>query len=197
MSQQLDSPVLAVFSTSRSFYGLRKGEHAKHSDDPTAYLAAAKESGDVEYDCAALMFLDIDQMSEGLPKPARIAVSRTRVGSVGFAGCRAYLDVGKWVGDQSAAEEMTAEYRNTTDADKLMKKRTKIVYDRCVEMEGRSKTEAREGCGLKTSIFTEIFDKLRDDGYLARLDENEFDELGRSTGKKRAIIKVLRPLTDP
>ena len=105
LSQDLDCPVIAVFSSRRDFYGGDKVEKMREGDDPTAYLVAAKESGDIEFDCASLLYLDVDKNFEGQPKPGRIAIARCRVGDVGFVGVRAALDVGRWVQDASATAE--------------------------------------------------------------------------------------------
>lgn len=111
LAQALDVPVLAVFSTGRAFYGSGKLEVLRQANDPTAYLSAAKESGDVEFDCATILYLDVDQLAEGLPKPARAVVARCRVGDIGFAGYRAHLDTGRWVPDPLACVEMLNDER--------------------------------------------------------------------------------------
>lgn len=111
MAQQLDTLVIAVFACRRDFYGGGKAEIYRQDDNPTLFLGAAKESGDIEFDCATLLYLDVDKLHEGIPKPARIAVARCRYGDVGYAGARAALDVGKWISDPMAAKEMTSVER--------------------------------------------------------------------------------------
>jgi replicative DNA helicase len=106
MSQALDAPFLAILSTARGFYTPEMMTKIRAKNNPLAYLPAAKESGDVEYDCASLLFLDVDQNREGVPKPARIAVAKCRVGDVGFVGARFHGPTGRWVEDQSALPEM-------------------------------------------------------------------------------------------
>lgn len=114
LAQTLDTVVLAVFAAKRDFYGGGKLELLREADDPTLFLAAAKESGDIEFDCATLVFLDVDKMAP-LPKPARIAVARARIGDPGFAGARAQLDVGRWYPDPAAAVEMTGNARKSKE----------------------------------------------------------------------------------
>jgi KaiC/GvpD/RAD55 family RecA-like ATPase len=109
LSQDLDCPVIAVFSTQRSVYSEDKLVKLREMDDPTAYLGLAKESGDIEYDCATMLFLDLDRTHQGQPKPARIPVARCRVGDIGFAGARANLAIGKWWSDPAAVAEMSPE----------------------------------------------------------------------------------------
>ena len=107
MSQHLDCPVFAVFSTGRGFYG-RNLAKLREENDPLAYLSAAKESGDIESDCASILFLDVDQAHSGNPKAARIAVSRCRQGHIGFVGARFDGPQGVWTGDERALIEMNS-----------------------------------------------------------------------------------------
>ncbi len=112
MAQDLDTAVIAVLTTMRSSYSNKKGEEQmRAANDPTAYLGAAKESGDVEFDFATMLYLDVDKLTEGATKPGRIAVARCRVGHEGFVGIRARLDIGKFTGDPTALGEFASEER--------------------------------------------------------------------------------------
>lgn len=111
MAQLLDCVVIAVFSTGRGFYGGDKLERLREMNDPLVYLGAAKESGDIEFDCATIVFLDVDQNVEGSTKPASVAVARCRVGDIGFAGYRAELAVGRWVPDPGSRLTMAGPER--------------------------------------------------------------------------------------
>lgn len=146
-SQALDLPVLAVFSTKRDFYNNATLEKMREADDPTAYLAAAKESGDIEFDCATILFLDVDKLHEGQPKPARVAVARCRVGDVGFVGARAQLDVGKWWGDPSASGEVTGTARDARKAEDRSEKEALRVLEIIGRMPGRTWKEYRRLTG--------------------------------------------------
>lgn len=120
LSQCLDTIVFAVFSTARGFYSGPNLDKIRDADDPTAYLGAAKESGDIEFDCANIFFLDVDKTHVGSPKPARLAVARSRYGDVGFVGLSADLAVGKFVSDPSAIATMSSDKRGDKRAgDKL------------------------------------------------------------------------------
>lgn len=122
LAQTLDCPILAVFSTGRGFYGAGKLEALRALKDPTAYLGAAKESGDIEFDCATILFLDVDQSTEGSKKLARACVARCRVGDIGFAGFDAELATGQWSANPMACVEMLAE-------DKTSKKKQEALSD--------------------------------------------------------------------
>lgn len=102
MSQVLDCPLLAVCSVSRSYYGKQKADAARQTDDATAYLAAMKESGDVDYAAATVLFLDVAEPVDG-SRLARIAVAKSRHGEVGFAGARFHGATGRWEGSTLAA----------------------------------------------------------------------------------------------
>jgi RecA/RadA recombinase len=144
LAQELDCPVIAVFTTSRGWYGSSKEvERVRAANDPVAYLATAKEAGEIEYDCAVLIFLDLDMLRDGAIKPCRGAVARCRDGMVGFVGLRANLATGLWVGDPSAAAEVSSEERAAKrDADKLEGACTKLL-ETVDNMPGRSWNELK------------------------------------------------------
>ncbi len=120
MAQQLDTVIIAVFSTGRGFYSNAALEKIRTANDPTAYLGAAKESGDVEFDCANIFFLDVDKNHIGQPKPVRLAVARSRYGDIGFVGLHARLDIGSWVGAPEALTVFDSETRKAKkEADSL------------------------------------------------------------------------------
>ena len=187
MSQVLDCPVIAVFSTSRAFYGSDKLEKIREGDDPTAYLAAAKESGDIEFDCATILYLDLDKMHEGQPKPARIAVARCRVGDIGFAGARAALDVGRWWGDASATAEMTVENKKESRQIATVERDQLRILDLVARMPNRSWKDISlaSGLGRRAEIAR---GKLLETGKLESIREIVYDaNHKRST---RDILKV-------
>ena len=194
LSQELDTPIIAVFSTGRMYYGRNKNELLKFGDDPTAYLATAKESGDIEFDCATLMYADVDQLAVGLPKPARIVVARCRVGDVGFAGARVYLDSGRWVADESALSVMTSESRLARDGEDKLEANAEKLIRRLKTMRGRPWREIRKDCGMRTETAEEVKQYLMDIGRIKYGEEVTHDPktntpLGK--GKAYAIIEVV------
>lgn len=189
LSQALDCPVLAVFATPREYYRSSVLDKLREADDPTAYLAAAKESGDIEFDCATILFLDVDKLHEGLPKPARIAVARCRVGDIGFAGARAQLDVGKWWGDPLARIEMSADQRAERRADGQISKDDERVLHIMTRMDGRTWTEIRACTGLQGRRADEARRRLIEAKRIELVNEPYYDGLGRR--KYREIIRVV------
>lgn len=97
MSQHLDCPLLVVSSVSRTYYGFKRADTMRQAGDPTAYLAAAKESGDVDYAAAVVIFLDVLQREHDADyRVARIGVAKSRHGETGFVGARFYGATGRW-----------------------------------------------------------------------------------------------------
>lgn len=107
ISQRQDCAVLAVCSSARGFYKLEKG-----TDDPITYLGAAKESGDVEFAAANVIFLDVANEADPMGVyVARIVVAKARRGSAGFVGARFYGPSGRWEEHAEAIAAMSAENR--------------------------------------------------------------------------------------
>lgn len=189
MAQVLDCPVIAVFSTRRDMYGGGpKTDQLRAADDPTAYLAAAKESGDIEFDCATILYLDVDKLHEGLPKPARIAVARCRVGDIGFAGARAQLDVGKWFGDPSATVEMTADSRAEKKTSERSGKDEMRVLELILKMPERPWNEIRGAAGFSVTRADIAKSKLLEQGKIQTARTTYVDGMQRM--KSRAILQI-------
>jgi KaiC/GvpD/RAD55 family RecA-like ATPase len=118
MAQAFDLPLVVVSSVSRSFYGPSKAETMRNSDDASIYLAAAKESGDVDYAAATVLFLDVAIDDGNDRRPARIAVAKARRGRTGFAGASFEGAPGRWHDDPSALHLMSSEKQRESKADK-------------------------------------------------------------------------------
>lgn len=132
MSQRLDCAIVMVSSVARSYYSPKRAAELRAMNDPTVYLAAAKESGDVDYASAVVLFLDVEE-DDGENKPvraARIAVAKSRHGRTGFAGARFSGLNGRWTADDAAVPEMG---RPAKDA-KSEKKTVAVTEDRLTRM---------------------------------------------------------------
>jgi KaiC/GvpD/RAD55 family RecA-like ATPase len=104
MSQHRDCVMLVISSVSRTYYGIKRAEELRKAEDATAYLAAAKESGDVDYAAAAVVFLDVVPPEPGAGfRCARLAVAKSRHGETGFVGARFVGATGAW---SEAADEV-------------------------------------------------------------------------------------------
>ncbi len=110
MAQSLDCSMVAVCSVSRSFYGTAKRDLLRQAEDATVYMAAAKESGDVDYAAAVVIFLDTGVAAKGEPwRPARIAVAKARHGTTGFVGAKFHGASGRWEHSPESLELMKPE----------------------------------------------------------------------------------------
>lgn len=181
LSQLLDTVVLAVFTTQRTSYSNKKGEEAmRAANDPTAYLGAAKESGDIEFDCATLMYLDVDKLIPGHTKPARIAVARARVGTHGFVGVRARLDIGRFWEDASALQEFAAEERKERQNEATLAAAKQKVIDAINAMPGRAwrDIQAKAAIGSHRTLIDQARNELLEEGVIEKVDRyNEFHQL--------------------
>ena len=180
MAQDLDTVVIAVLTTQRQSYGNAKGiEAMRAANDPTAYLAAAKESGDVEFDFATLLYLDVDKLTEGPTKPGRIAVARCRVGHEGFIGIRARLDIGRFTADPSALGEFASEERAAKRDEQNMDLAKQKLLEAIAEMPGRPwrdlQAKVASVRGLQRTTVDRARDALIGEGVIekaVRYDEN-------------------------
>ncbi len=109
LSQYLNIPILLVSSVSRAFYSPSAAEKMREYDDPTVYLAAAKESGGLDFSCATVMFLDVDKDQSSKVRPARIAVAKARHGMTGFVGAAFKGETGHWFERAEALLEMSVD----------------------------------------------------------------------------------------
>jgi RecA/RadA recombinase len=162
-AQELDTVVLGVFTTQRQSYSNKKSEEQmRAANDPTAYLGAAKESGDIEFDCATLMYLDVDKLAEGPNKPARIAVARCRVGDIGFVGVRAKLDIGKFCGDPTALAEFASEARASMRDEASMEAACALLLTALAEMPGRPWRDVQARVSSNKGVKRTLVDRARD-----------------------------------
>lgn len=196
LSQHFDTVVLGVFTTARSMYNTKAVESMRAAQDPTAYLAAAKESGDIEFDCATLLYLDVDKLHEGPLKPAQVAVARCRVGDVGFVGLRAQLDVGSFSEDMSAVAEFASEVRQQKKEADNMAAACQAVVDVIRALPGQPWATMQAAISSKPGVNRTLADRARDKLIGDRVIEKRerFDEHHRKT---KGFTLALRNAASP
>ena len=192
LAQELGTPALAVSSTARANYRLPKDE----PDNPLSYLAAAKESGDVEYAAANLWYFDRDrnQPQDDGSLPARIVVARCRYGTEGFAGIRFEGATGGITDDPEVLPLLSAESRKaaskrnqkTDDRERLLA----AIKQR--EEEGQEPWQQSDARGAKPGglSFTRVvaaWKGLINDG---RCKLKPVDRV-RSNGKKHTVWVIV------
>lgn len=133
LSQRLDCAFFAVSSVSRAGYG-KAAVELRASDNPEVYLALAKESGDIDYAAATIMFLDVGDEKDGNGwKMGRMAVSKSRHGETGFAGMRFYGAYGTWEQFAGGVQALSAESQGTSKVERQIE-----------DIKGRALAKVRE-----------------------------------------------------
>ncbi len=199
LAQRADTVVIGVFTTQRDKYAIAAVEKMRSAQDPRAYLGAAKESGDIEFDCAILMYLDVDMLHKGSPRPGQIAVSRCRYGHEGFVGLRAQLEYGHFIEDEKAVAEFASEARAEKKAADDMETACKALMETIRTMPGRPWRDLQNAASSGRGVNRTMVDKAR--GYLIKagvIEELErFDEHHRKEkGKTYRIVQNTLPPTN-
>ncbi len=113
LARQLDTPVLALSSIGRASYVPPKearGEDGK--ENPRAWLAAAKESGDIEYCSAVVLFLEVGaEIAADKSQPARLIVCKSRRGKAGFVPLRYHGARGLFTASDEAQDSLGMKKR--------------------------------------------------------------------------------------
>lgn len=112
ISQAVPCVMVAVAAVSRAGYGSAL-EAVREADDPEGYLALAKESGDIEYSAAVVLFLDVVNTG-GDHKRGNIVVPKARHGEQGQAGIKFFPALGYY---ESTTTQSTAGSRDTREID--------------------------------------------------------------------------------
>lgn len=197
MSQRLDCPIIAVSSVARSYYSEKRAAEMRAHDDPAVYLAAAKESGDVDYACAVVVFLDVEKGDRsGGERAARLAVAKSRHGAVGFAGARFAGASGRWRGDPSAVSELSASGRSAGAADTKLDDADRAVLTAVERLHKKgdgalcTKSQLRTTCGIATGSVAPALDRL------VHVRKLQIVEVERVEGGKKKRREIYAPTSD-
>lgn len=124
MARDFDTPVIAISSVSRAYYGPGKQKKAEgEEEDPRDWIAAAKESGDVEYAASVFGYLDtandINMLGES---DARLIIAKSRAGVPGFVGLKFHGPSGLFIPESQSIANMRPERRvkGPPDTDKVL-----------------------------------------------------------------------------
>jgi hypothetical protein len=164
-------------------------------DDPTVYLAAAKESGDVDYASAAVVYLDVDEDLQpddgaGRSRIARIAVAKSRHGETGFVGARFYGAPGRWVADVGAAAQMSTDGRTGRKIDKQLNEDDEKLIAAVRRHPSKSWRELRPMVGIGSwSRADDARRRLLAAETLELVTERFIDGRGRT--QKRDVLRVV------
>lgn len=198
MSQELDCPVWAVSSVSRAYYGAAKAAAMRDSDDARIYLAAAKESGDVDFAAATVLFLDVGPPGDAGERDARIAVAKCRHGRTGFVGAVFDGATGRWRADESAIGRLTggvdggkrAQERDSEDDARVLERASRFALAGAPQV----KSALREACGMKAQRADAAVSRLLASGKLELRDHVRVDAYHRA---QRARVLVPADVSVP
>jgi replicative DNA helicase len=122
LAKQLNAAVVAISSVSRAYYGKNVAKKAEgEEEDPIDWLAAAKDSGDIEFSTAVFLYLDTDRQQDALGESsARIIIAKSRRGTRGFIGLRFHGPSGAF---EAAPDSMTSSGHSKAQAadDKVLR----------------------------------------------------------------------------
>lgn len=125
MARDFDTPVIAISSVSRAYYGPGKQKKAEgEEEDPRDWIAAAKESGDVEYAASVFGYLDTaNEMNQLGESDARLIIAKSRAGVPGFVGLKFHGPSGLFIPATESVANMRPETRKQKgppDSDKVL-----------------------------------------------------------------------------
>ena len=182
LAQQLDCPLIAISSVSRAYYSAKRQAEMRSAQDPTVYLAAAKESGDVDYASAAVLFLDVEPAGLQPHRLAQVAVAKQRHGETGFAGARFYAASGRWQSDPGAVSALASAEREddagvqlARDESKVMAAVTKLKAlgpDSYGRSQLLSKSDLKGACGVNVKRANDAIGRLVTSGRLVQREEH-------------------------
>lgn len=199
LSQRLDAPLMAVSSVSRTFYSPRKAAEFRDAEDPVVYLAAAKESGDVDYAAARVLFLDAEDDRDKPERAVRIAVAKSRDGRTGFAGSRVVAESGIFVAAPDVLEAMASCGRGVAESSGVAGEDDDFMFTRVVReyAEGRGPLCTRTYLRTGNRLAGRPLGKERAEAALDRLVEGKKLRLAavqRTEGGKTKLRDVYEPV---
>ena len=194
IAQRHDCAMLAVSSVARSVLRPKRAAEMRQADDPAVYLAAAKESGDVDYASAVVAFLDVEDDRDQPERDARIAVAKSRHGRVGFAGARFAGASGRWLASPGSAEVLGVPGRVGNAADKADEVDEAMLLRK---LEKLHRDGDGDGCTVSNLKAMRVgFDSKRVKPTLDRLvrkGKAHVAEVERIEGKSKKVRQVYKP----
>lgn len=196
LARHFNLPLIGVSSTGRETYSALKREAMRKAKDPNVYLGAGKESGDLEYDAATVMYMDVEKLAKADDGtiPAILAMSKCRDGESGLVGLRVTPHSGSWREDTGAVEAVVAcESGGAAKTMKAIAKAGKLVAqtagsdaadDDQVVLKARQlplpRNQMREVTGLSVKRADAAITRCLGDGRLVLEKRSEYDKHGRT-----------------
>lgn len=198
LSQRLDCAFFCVSSVSRAGYGKAAAE-LRQADNPEVYLALAKESGDIDYAAASIMFLDVGEERDGNGwKMGRMALAKSRHGETGFAGLRFHGAFGTWESFAEGIKALSEESRSGAKAEQQIGALKQRILGKVRELgllgndpngnsQLKGKTELKALIGGNGAQVSVAIDQMIRDGQIMERSE----ETQNPITKKLSVRKVI------
>lgn len=186
--QKHDAAMLIASSVGRTFYNPVMIEKLRGANSPEAYLAASKESGDIDFDASFIFFLDLDRESS----LARLAVSKARGGRTGFVGLKFDGARSKWSESEEALKALASE---DDVSDEALEEIEGLLFEKIRELANQrevfAKTALSQSIGKKRTVVAKVIDSMVKRKLLEKkiLPITEVD--GRITSKTGLTIPGL------
>lgn len=184
LARALDAAVLAISSVSRAYYGAAKKKAAADAEEnPRDWLAAAKESGDVEYASAVFIYLDRDPDVDALGESsARLIVAKSRRGLTGFVGVRFHGPSGAFAPHGGALTVMAPPSRGGKVESRI------LAFVRGAAYQPMTSTELREVIrGASKGDKDAAIERMISDGRLALQESLR----PNTAGKQRKVVLIV------
>lgn len=184
LSQHLDCPVLVISSVSRAYYGAAKAAQLRQQDHAEAYMSAAKESGDVDYAAAMIMFLDVEPKEDGQAhRVARIAVAKSRLGEAGFAGMQFFGASGRWIASPESLVLLSPEMQKRRAEDKAFNEDRERILGVVREYPGMlNKTQLKARAGGNATRVGNAIDRMEGKELVLVGDRYDLAKSDKSVG---------------
>lgn len=116
ISQQHSCAVIALCTVSREGYG-SKLALIREANDPEGYIGLGKESGQIEYEAATVIFVDVEQEESSLFRVGRFVLAKVRHGTRGFVGAKFDPALGIYTEEAGAGQTMARKNRAEENAE--------------------------------------------------------------------------------
>lgn len=128
LAREFNVAILALSSVNRENYGGARAQVTRASRNAAAYMAAGKESGDLEFDAAVVAYLDVDHVNRAPDGclNAIVNIAKARRGRAGQVGFKIRAAAGRWIPDPDAVDRVIDADAERKDNKKSMREIAKV-----------------------------------------------------------------------
>jgi hypothetical protein len=196
LAQVIDRPVVCVSSTGRAFYGpsaaKAKSPDGEVDDNPLAWLAAGKESGDIEFAAGVFAYVELNKDADMFGWQAvRLILAKVRRGRVGFVGLKFHGATGAFVADDASLQVMgskaKASARNDADDAAIIEALHDGKITSARRLESKS-SEHHNGHDLPQTRAREAIKRLKNRGVIVTTTISERNARGQERVNSEALV---------